>query len=70
MGGVVVTWIILAYRKLVSPFLPRACRFYPSCSAYTEQAIHKYGVLKVIAYGVVRIARCQPWHPGGYDPLK
>jgi len=58
------------YRNLVSPFLPRACRFYPSCSAYTEQAIRKYGILKGIAFGFGRIGRCHPWHPGGYDPIE
>lgn len=62
--------LVLGYRKILSPFLPRACRFYPSCSAYTEQAIRKYGVVKGVIFGIGRIARCHPWHPGGYDPVE
>jgi putative membrane protein insertion efficiency factor len=62
--------LLSAYRGVVSPFLPRACRFYPSCSAYTEQAIQRHGILKGIALGFGRIGRCHPWHPGGYDPVK
>jgi putative membrane protein insertion efficiency factor len=62
--------LLCAYRHLVSPLLPRACRFYPSCSVYTKEAIQRYGVLKGIAFGFGRIGRCHPWHPGGYDPVK
>ncbi|MGH7795029.1 MAG: membrane protein insertion efficiency factor YidD [Candidatus Binatia bacterium] len=62
--------LLSGYRAAVSPLLPRACRFYPSCSAYTEEAIQKHGILKGIAFGFGRIGRCHPWHPGGYDPVK
>ena len=61
--------LLFGYRKVLSPFLPAACRFYPTCSAYTEQAIQKHGVLKGIFFGLCRIARCHPGHPGGYDPV-
>lgn len=62
--------LLMGYRQLVSPWLPAACRFYPTCSIYTEQAIDKYGILKGVFYGLRRIARCHPGHSGGYDPVK
>jgi len=62
--------LISVYRKALSPLLPRACRYYPSCSAYTEQAINKYGTVKGVYYGLRRIARCHPWNEGGFDPVK
>ncbi|HEX9265273.1 MAG TPA: membrane protein insertion efficiency factor YidD [Candidatus Binatia bacterium] len=70
MVGAVLAWLVFGYRKILSPFLPRACRFYPTCSAYTEQAIRRYGTLKGIVFAIGRILRCHPWHPGGYDPVK
>lgn len=51
-------------------WLPSSCRFEPSCSRYTEQAIAKYGLLKGSFMGAKRIARCGPWDPGGYDPVR
>jgi len=62
--------LLLGYRKMLSPLLPRSCRFYPTCSAYTEQAIEKHGILKGIFYGLWRITRCHPLNGGGYDPVK
>jgi len=70
MMRAILLLLLSTYRRAVSPFLPRACRFYPSCSAYTEKAIRKHGILKGIAFGLGRIGRCHPWHPGGYDPVK
>ena len=67
---VILLVLIGAYRKWLSPFLPRACRFHPSCSAYAEHAIRKHGTVKGLAYGFGRLARCHPWHAGGYDPVK
>ncbi len=63
-------FILSGYRRVVSPLLPPACRFYPSCSVYSQQAIEKFGALRGILYGVRRLGRCHPWHPGGYDPLR
>ncbi len=60
---------IRLYQMTLSQVLPPSCRFYPSCSEYTLQAIAKYGVLKGGWLGVKRILRCHPFHPGGYDPV-
>ena len=62
--------LIKGYQKLISPFLPKSCRFYPSCSEYTKLALKKYGMLKGCWMGIKRICKCHPFHPGGYDPLK
>jgi len=61
--------LIRFYRRWISPALPPSCRFYPSCSEYTYQAIEKYGALHGGWMGVRRIVRCNPWNPGGYDPV-
>ena len=58
------------YKMLISPFLPPACRFEPTCSEYTRQAVEKYGATKGSWLGVKRILRCQPFSKGGYDPVK
>ncbi|MEG0919269.1 MAG: membrane protein insertion efficiency factor YidD [Anaerovoracaceae bacterium] len=62
--------LIRGYQKFISPFFPRTCRFYPTCSAYFIQALEKYGAVKGSYLGIKRILRCHPWNPGGYDPLK
>jgi putative membrane protein insertion efficiency factor len=61
--------MIRFYRKAVSPWLPPACRYYPTCSAYAIEAIEKYGFLRGTALAVKRILRCHPFHAGGYDPV-
>ncbi len=65
----VVLAAIRFYRKWISPGLPPSCRFYPSCSEYTYQAVEKYGVLRGGWLGIRRIARCHPFNPGGFDPV-
>lgn len=61
--------LLISYRYLVSPWLGNRCRFYPSCSLYSWQAINEYGVIKGIYLTIKRLLRCHPWHPGGYDPV-
>lgn len=62
--------ILGVYKAVVSPFLPPACRFEPTCSEYTHQAIEKYGAIKGIWMGLRRLLRCQPFCEGGHDPVK
>lgn len=67
-------WLLLAlirgYQKVISPMLAaNTCRFYPSCSHYGYQAIYKYGVLKGGLMAAWRVLRCNPFNPGGYDPV-
>jgi putative membrane protein insertion efficiency factor len=61
--------IIRRYRLHISPFLPRACRFTPSCSEYAIEAFEKKSALRAIWMTALRIAKCHPFHPGGYDPV-
>ena len=57
------------YKRFVSPLLPAACRFYPTCSEYATQAVETHGLLKGTGMSLWRLARCQPFSKGGYDPV-
>jgi putative membrane protein insertion efficiency factor len=60
---------IAGYRRFVSPLLGPRCRFEPSCSAYALAALARHGAVRGLWLAVARIARCHPFHPGGYDPV-
>ncbi|HBA35574.1 MAG TPA: membrane protein insertion efficiency factor YidD [Gammaproteobacteria bacterium] len=62
-------WVIKAYRYAVSPFLPASCRFTPTCSEYMIQAIERHGVGTGVFLGFKRLCRCNPFCPGGHDPV-
>ena len=60
---------IRVYQYLIAPLLPPACRFHPSCSHYAVEALHRHGAIVGTGLTVWRLLRCQPFHPGGYDPV-
>jgi putative membrane protein insertion efficiency factor len=62
--------MIRGYKRTLSPMLPPSCRFSPSCSQYTLEAIEKHGFLKGAALGTYRLLRCHPFSRGGFDPVK
>ncbi len=67
--GLILIAAIKAYRLAISPWFGAACRFTPSCSSYTQEAITRHGVMRGAWLGVLRIARCNPWGGSGYDPV-
>jgi uncharacterized protein len=67
-------WILVrllrVYKFCVSPWLPSACRFHPTCSEYMREAIERYGAGKGLWMGLRRLAKCHPFHAGGFDPVR
>lgn len=61
--------LIRLYQICLRPFVGEVCRFYPTCSDYTLEAISTHGFFKGLWIGVKRISKCHPWHPGGHDPV-
>jgi len=80
-GGAISAWssraaraaafaLLNGYKLIVSPLLPSACRFHPTCSEYMKDAIAKHGVVKGVGMGLRRLSRCHPFHQGGFDPVR
>jgi len=67
-------WIVVGplrfYKRFVSPALPSACRFHPTCSEYMREAVERYGAIRGVWMGLRRVARCHPFHSGGFDPVR
>ena len=61
---------LMLYRRLISPLLPPACRFHPSCSCYAIDAVRAHGAGRGLLLALRRLAKCHPFHPGGYDPVR
>jgi len=76
MGGIrsipatLVTGLVRLYQRLVSPLVPRTCRFRPTCSEYMIEAVQKKGVVRGVLKGIWRVLRCHPFNPGGHDPVE
>ena len=62
--------ILRNYKRWISPLLPAACRFRPTCSEYTMEAVEKFGVWRGLGKGLRRLLRCHPFHEGGFDPVR
>ena len=62
--------LLVFYKRWISPALPSACRFYPSCSEYMREAVEKHGVARGVVLGLKRLGRCHPFHAGGVDPVR
>jgi len=66
----VVLLLIKSYQLLISPIFPSSCRFHPSCSEYTREAVDKYGPGRGIWMGLTRLLKCHPFNPGGVDEVR
>jgi putative membrane protein insertion efficiency factor len=70
IARVLVSAPIVGYQRVISPGLPRRCRYEPTCSRYAIQALREYGILRGLVLAVWRLLRCNPWSRGGYDPVE
>jgi putative membrane protein insertion efficiency factor len=62
--------LLRVYKLWISPLVPSACRFYPTCSDYMFQAVERYGAARGVWMGLGRLVRCHPFHEGGFDPVR
>jgi len=69
-GTFVILMLLRFYRKFISPWMPPACRFTPTCSQYAYEAVERYGAIRGSYLGVKRIIRCNPFCKGGFDPVR
>jgi putative membrane protein insertion efficiency factor len=63
-------YVLRGYKAMISPWLPAACRFTPTCSEYAYEAVEEYGLLRGMTRAAARLLRCHPLHRGGFDPLR
>lgn len=66
----VISFLFKTYRAVISPLMGNCCRFYPSCSHYAEEAVQKKGWFAGSLLSLRRLAKCHPFHPGGFDPVE
>jgi uncharacterized protein len=69
MPRLIVLSLLRFYKAAISPWLPSACRFHPTCSEYMMDAVSRYGATRGVWLGLKRLGRCHPFHQGGYDPV-
>jgi putative membrane protein insertion efficiency factor len=65
-----ILFLLRGYKRWLSPLLPSACRFHPTCSVYAIEAVERYGALRGSMLALRRLGRCHPFHPGGLDPVR
>ncbi len=65
-----VVLVLRFYKRWISPLLPSACRFHPTCSDYMREAVERHGVWRGVYLGLRRLSKCHPFHSGGYDPVR
>ena len=69
LGSRVIVFLLLFYKSQISPFLPSACKYQPTCSMYAKEAVERFGVRKGLYLAVKRLLRCHPFAQGGFDPV-